>query len=363
MTTNEDLALRRAIDAVHSIEDPAPPWADILQSAKGLLGGDSATFLAFEGRKLATFEQVDVSLATQAAYAGHFHAQDILICPETPRAPGTWLNTDESLTSSERGRNSYYVDFMCQYRMRQYVGVVIEDGPKFSSFIAIQRDVARDDIARRISSAPMRRFSDALLQAVARRRKRAAQWLDAVESASASFEQATFVVTGNGVVLRMSPNAQAMLDADSSLLLRHGCLWHADARFRDALRHALGAAGRAGSSPCYLSLRGRGGTVHRLEFARAHAQLRLGEESLVFMRMCRRRKPSSIRIDALCVGFGLTQAEARVLAALADGQTPAAHALAQGVSINTVRKQISTLMEKMDRARQIDVVRMALAVS
>lgn len=79
-------------------------------------------------------------------------------------------------------------------------------------------------------------------------------------------------------------------------------------------------------------------------------------------RMRSRRDPHALSVDALCRAFDLMPAEARVLAALAAGQTPAAHALAQGVSINTVRKQIATAMDKMNCTRQVDLVRAALAV-
>lgn len=355
---NSNLALRRAVDAVQSIAEPVPPWADILGCAKDLIGGDSATFIVFEGRRLATFEGVTVDPGGQAAYVSHFHSQDIMLS-DRPRPSGTWLDTQAALPPAERGKSGYYVDFMCRYRMRQHVSFVIEESPHCAASITVQRDVARDDTARQLASGPMQLFSGALLRAVARRRELGSRWFANAESAGAAFGEASLLVTGSGACLRMSANAQALLNGESALRVRNGSLWHPDGRVRDALANALAATARRNSKACSTSLLGERGTVLRLEFARAHECLRLGNESLVFMRMSRRREPSSIRIDALCLAFGLTPAEARVLAALADGRTPAAHALAQGVSI----KQISTLMEKMDCTRQIDVVRMALTVS
>lgn len=61
------------------------------------------------------------------------------------------------------------------------------------------------------------------------------------------------------------------------------------------------------------------------------------------------------------MAFDITHAEARVLAALIDGQSPAEHAQAHGASIHTVRKQIAVLMDKMGCHRQIDLVRAGLA--
>ena len=72
------------------------------------------------------------------------------------------------------------------------------------------------------------------------------------------------------------------------------------------------------------------------------------------------RSPS---IDSLCGAFGITPAEARVLAALVAGQSPKQHAGAQGVSVHTVRSQLGSLMAKMGCTRQVELVRKALLAS
>jgi len=52
----------------------------------------------------------------------------------------------------------------------------------------------------------------------------------------------------------------------------------------------------------------------------------------------------------------------RVLHALATGVSLNDFARGRGVSIHTVRKQVATMMVKMDCTRQVDLVRAALRV-
>ncbi len=42
------------------------------------------------------------------------------------------------------------------------------------------------------------------------------------------------------------------------------------------------------------------------------------------------------------------------------GQSSKQHAVVQGVSVHTVRSQVTSLMTKMECARQVDLVRKAL---
>ncbi len=64
--------------------------------------------------------------------------------------------------------------------------------------------------------------------------------------------------------------------------------------------------------------------------------------------------------DGLSSRFGLTEAEAAVLAALVEGLTPAEIATRKGVSLTTVRTHIARLHLKFGTTRTLDVVRIAL---
>jgi len=60
--------------------------------------------------------------------------------------------------------------------------------------------------------------------------------------------------------------------------------------------------------------------------------------------------------------FGLTRAEARLVAALAQGQTRAEFAHAAGISINTVKTQLAQVFAKLDVSRESDLMRLVLSL-
>ena len=61
-------------------------------------------------------------------------------------------------------------------------------------------------------------------------------------------------------------------------------------------------------------------------------------------------------IDRLAQWFGLTPAEARVVGALVDGQTPQDYAVDNGISVNAVRFHLKHIFRKTDTASQAQLV-------
>jgi DNA-binding CsgD family transcriptional regulator len=72
--------------------------------------------------------------------------------------------------------------------------------------------------------------------------------------------------------------------------------------------------------------------------------------------------PDSLAWRQLATRFGLSGAEAEVLHALLDGNTPDAIAAARGVSLNTVRTQVRRLLEKTGANSLADLIRSALLI-
>ncbi|KAG1239574.1 hypothetical protein G6F68_018502 [Rhizopus microsporus] len=88
------IVLRRAIDAVHHLTDPEPPWHDILRTARDLVGADSGTLIVFDARnKLLNLSAIGFSDACYADYQGHYHRCDILEQDSRQAPAGTWLDT------------------------------------------------------------------------------------------------------------------------------------------------------------------------------------------------------------------------------------------------------------------------------
>jgi DNA-binding CsgD family transcriptional regulator len=359
---NQSLALRRTFDAIAHLDDPQPPWSDLLQGMQQVIGGDSATFILLErGSELLSFQQVNVSPAAEREYMQHFCAHDILIPPTLGAAPGSWFDSHELFSPAFLSKNLYYADFMCRHGARQMLACIVDQGAERRGGLTVQRSTAAH--ARRLlDSTRIHRVTQALRQGLARRDERARLWLGGAESALAAFGEAVLLVTPAGTVLRASASAQEFFGTSRSLRLRGQRLWHPDAQTQQALAAGLRLAVQSRQRVCLTISAGPAG-LQELEMARAAPQLSLGEEVLVLARIRLGRSQAMRSIDSLCSAFGITPAEARVLGALIAGQSPKQHAGAQGVSVHTVRSQVGSLMAKMGCTRQVDLVRKALLAS
>lgn len=357
---NRNLALRRTLDAIAHLDDPQPPWADLLHGMRQVVGGDSATFILLEnGNDLLSFQQVNVSAAAEREYTRHFCAHDILIAPTLGAAPGSWFDTHELFSSTFLSRNTYYADFMCRHDARQMVACILEESPRRRGGLTVQRSTA-SPVRGLLDSTRIRHVTQALRQGIARRYARAQQWLGDAELAFAAFDEAIFLATPSGTVLHASARAQEVFASHRSLRLRGHRLWHPSAQTRQALAAGLARTAQSHQQTCLAIPAGPTGGPERLELVRALPQLSLGEETLVLARMRSSAPPGTPSIARLCDAFRITPAEARVLSALMTGLSPKQHAGAQGVSLHTVRSQIGSLMAKMECTRQVDLVRKAL---
>ncbi|MGJ7490059.1 helix-turn-helix transcriptional regulator [Variovorax sp. ZT4R33] len=359
----QDPVLHRTLEAAHHLSDATPPWGEVLEGARQLIGGDSASFVLFSRTgELLDCQQRGISAAAEQAYVDHFHAYDI-VTPTTSGAPeGTWFDTAELFSPSSLSRNAYYVDFMCRHRMRQMLTLLVEQTPTRHGGLTVQRAEPRETGRRQLGQGAGAALAAAIGSAVQRRRVATEHWFAAAESAFDGFEEALCLVSRKGAVLRQSPRAQAWFARNASLRVRHGLLWHALPAMRTALHEALGTAAERGRRVA-LTLPGPGEAAGcQLDLAPADHFARLGNEPLLLLRIRHAPDPIDARLKTLGPAYGLTSAEQRVLGALIAGESPAAHAQSRGVSIHTVRKQIAMIKEKMGCARQVDLVRAGMSV-
>lgn len=173
---------------------------------------------------------------------------------------------------------------------------------------------------------------------------------------------AAFIVDGAGVVHHLNASAR-------TLLPEHDCVRVENSRFRfnkPAFNAAFEAALRtATQSPPRCSLLplscGRKEvcevTVSPLHADHASACL----VPLALVVVARPRADGERIVQRVRRLYGLTDAEARVMAALTLGETVEEIALAHGVRTSTVRAQVRSIFEKTGVHRQSDLVRIALS--
>ena len=357
-------ALARAIDAVQTLSDPVPRYSEVLDSCRAWMGSDGATFLVFEGRQPVCFESVGIDPKAQQAYVSHFGTRDFMLDPENPRASGTWLDSECMLEAEVRLKNEYYVDFMCRYRIRQVVALVISESAGVSAALSFQREAPIHDGHGTRAPGEVRKFANAVLGAMAQRQEAGRQWFEAIESGNADFNEATLLLTSKGDVLKRSTSTDAILEvAGCGLTIRNGRLMHRESKAGSALTHLLGQALVADRVPTSLAFSGRYGKVCKLQAAKANPKLGIGIEPLVVVRLRlgwgRARPP----LEAVEVGLGLSRAEALVVRALIVGQRVEQFSKEHNLSIHTVRRQLASAMTKAHCHSQAELVAKTLLLS
>lgn len=171
-----------------------------------------------------------------------------------------------------------------------------------------------------------------------------------------------FIVNANGVVHQQNECANNLLAADASVSVPNARLRFADPALNATLEGALRRATQDPRRSSLFPLRSSSNEVHEvnvspLQPARGNGSL-LAPLALVVIA---RPRPDAERIARRVRRlYGLTEAEARVVAALTLGETVDQIAAAHGVRVSTVRAQVRAIFEKTGVHRQTDLVRLAL---
>ena len=180
------------------------------------------------------------------------------------------------------------------------------------------------------------------------------------------FTFAAFVLAADGEILHVNHAATALLARDRRFRVRHGRLQLSDRnaqhRFETGLKRAtapdscsglmrLASPGQLGTEATELAL---------APLRAAHAMASEWQRPLAFMVVGTPPRDANSIAARVRVLYGLTEAEARVMAHLALGQSVEEIALAHEVRVSTVRTQLSSLFAKTGVNRQPDLVRLAL---
>ena len=350
--------LERAVAAVAHLADPEPPWAEILESGRQLVGADSATFMTFDGKGALTLHQDHLDRLAERDYVEHFHVLDVGLKTAMTCPSGTWINTHDLIPPGVMAKTAYYADFMCRHRMRQIVCYVVRIDPVHRACFSFQREKIDLKARHQLDGPVIAEFARAVEAGLARRRELTLYRLAATEDVLCFYGEAACLVSGDGLICHASPRALAMFDGASTVRIRGGRIWHRKERVNDALYAALRQASTSGRLITVIIPDGLNGTF-TLNLKRADASMRLGNEALVMARI-KRSGGETVSHDVMHAIFDLSPAEGCILDHLVAGSDAGEIALMAGVSLNTVRKHIVLLMEKTGAKRQSDLVRIAL---
>lgn len=192
---------------------------------------------------------------------------------------------------------------------------------------------------------------------LARQQAVAVGWLS-LDNAFSSMGEALLLISKESLVDKMSALAPRYLNDGHGWTVRAGKLRHANAKMQ-RLFEAYCAAIVHDHQPRSLATTASWGEVFWLDLSPAPQTLSPQEARMMLVRMRRKSafaRPDVHKLEAL---FAITGAEAAVLAGLAAGHSVEEVATLRRASVLTVRKQVASLLSKMECHRQSELVRLA----
>ncbi|MCY1504039.1 hypothetical protein D9M68_381940 [compost metagenome] len=353
------IAVRRAIEAVSHLVDPEPPWQDILRTARDMVGADSGTLIVFDARhNLLNLSSIGFSDACVADYQNHYYRCDVLERDSRLSPCGTWLDTATMYQRGQLQRTEFYTDFMVKHRMAQILSLVIESNAVMHAAIGFQRSTVDAKASGQLQSGGVARYFRTLRSQLVQREKALAIGWRSIESAFTDVGEAVLLISKDAMIDRMSTLAARYLDDGHGWHVRGGRLRHADGKMQALFESHCLAVARDGKA-CSLAAASGWGELFWIDISSAPDALNLIGGRMLLVRMRRKSAFAPLDVDRLESVFAITHAEAAVLAGLATGHSVEEVATLRNASVLTVRKQVASLLNKMECSRQSELVRLA----
>ncbi|WP_183015230.1 LuxR C-terminal-related transcriptional regulator [Achromobacter sp. UMC46] len=179
-----------------------------------------------------------------------------------------------------------------------------------------------------------------------------------IDSAYSGFGEAVLLVGKGAIVEKMSALARRYLDDGHGWSTRNGRLRHADPKVQRLFDAYCVAVARDRKMRA-LATTASWGEVFWMDIGPAPDTLNPQGERMILVRMRRNSAFSMPDATRLRSVFSITHAEAAVLAGLAAGHSVEEVATLRQASVLTVRKQVASLLSKMECHRQSELVRLA----
>jgi len=298
------------------------------------------------------------------------HADDYQLYEELdefinlPDGQAVTLHDRYSLQALEQMR--YYRELLRPHNMEYVLGLDSYKDDKVAIFLRLSRPAGAEDFGAQEKS---------LLNALQPHLQNLILWLDrqeALNSERSIYENVvtqlalgTVVVDGNGLIQKMNPVAEYILNAADGLYIERGRLAGQSPQLNQALKKILLCTGSVSGSELLDTLsipRLKSPTPLHLSFKPSASSEFSGDgiaaDNMVLINAAEIQLSGSQK--ALQEMLGLTKAETRLAIELANGLTVAQVAEKQQVSDNTVRTHLKRIFHKTDLNSQVSLVNMVL---
>ena len=303
-------------------------------------------------------------------YEAYYHQKDLVAIRMAQSGRGQAMLSTEVVREAEFLDSEIFVDYAKPMRLGFFwsVGGVIPVEAQVMGAIGIHRPrgarAFQEEDKRRLALL-LPHFSRAMQ--LQRRLQGLTQHNRIVVDALEKLSVGMIAVDAQAKVLFVNPTAERLLRAGLGLTCRRGCLGATDPSKQDELRQLIQQAGLAAlGSPSeaggVLALPRPNGRPLSLLVCplRPHA-LTLGPTPAALLIFGDPDASPATSTQALIELYGLTPAEAKLMAALVDGERLEDYADRHQISINTARTQSKQVFAKTGHGRQTDLIRDVLS--
>jgi DNA-binding CsgD family transcriptional regulator len=304
-----------------------------------------------------------------ADYEAHYHNTDPWVARANELALGRPVIGQQLIDDAELLTSEWYNDWCRKVGQFHLVGSAFAIGPQAIGVIGIHRprgDAPFDGEHTRMLGLLLSHLARAMqlyrhLDGLQRERKVALTALDALSVG-------VMVVAAGGRLLFANTLAESLLRAGQGLMVSYGLLHARDGRKDQALHHAICTVGlrtrdRSAGAEAVLTLPRPEGRPLSLLICPMGAEM-LGLEPIQPVAMIFIADPDDQcrpAPETLAKLYSLTPAEARLTAALLDGEQLADYADRLGLSVHTVKTQLKHVFGKTGHGRQADLIRDVLS--
>ena len=360
-------AFERCIDGLYGALTRPDDLPAALASVRPIFDATGSAFIQADATgSLLLFVGQGHSPLSHRLFVERYHDLDPARPIVMARRPGHWLADDRLFDKRHAPRSEYVNEFAPIAGLRWFRGAKLHEDRHGSSFFSIQRPADAAPFDAETMARLDRMFPH--LARVARLLGELGPTLPALAAGHATIEglaTGLCVVDATCRLHYANPAAEAIFAQPAVLGVRHGQLTSPRASVRDRLRTAVAGATRY---PCVADAF----SPNPEEPLLARCQVRVtplnttlpiadsarGRMALLFITC----GPDALRPGELMQLFGLTRAEAELVALLAHGLTPAECADRRGVSHATVRTQLASAYMKTGVVSQAQLLALADAL-
>jgi DNA-binding CsgD family transcriptional regulator/PAS domain-containing protein len=373
--------LSALIGAIYAAALDASLWAEVLGSARRLVGGSAAALLA----KDAAAEGLHVSYDDggldphyKRLYLEEYARLDPCTAGRVAAEIAQPVSTGDLLPYDEFLKTRFYREWARPQGLVDLVCAVLDRSATGAAMLGIFRH-ERDGLADAEARRRMRLIAPHLRQALAIGRVVEAKTAEAATFAEALDGLATglFLVDAGGRMVHCNASGRALLEERGVLRASDGRLLASDARSAPALGEVLAAAGSDGAQTgrrpdagpdggIAVPLSTREGThyvAHALPLGQLGPRCRAGGRppAAAALLVHKVALEAPLPAQAMARLYGLTPAEMRVLGAIVDVGGVPETAEALGIGEATVKTHLHRLFGKTGATRQADLVKLVAA--